>query len=177
MLVVVLGGARSGKSALAVRWASAAGQPVTFVATAEAGDAEMARRIAHHRAERPPSWATEESPLDLSGPLQRVTAPATVVIDCLTLWVANVTAAGWDEETVVKAAAQTAAAAARRPGLVLAVSNEVGSGIVPASASVRRYRDLLGRVNAVFAGAAHHAYLVVAGLVLPLGPAPDRVGV
>ncbi|MGH9283563.1 MAG: bifunctional adenosylcobinamide kinase/adenosylcobinamide-phosphate guanylyltransferase, partial [Acidimicrobiales bacterium] len=91
-LTVVLGGARSGKSALAVRTAAAQARPVVFVATAEPGDEEMAGRIEAHRGERPPGWCTIEEPVDLAGALRRCPSGAFVIVDCLTLWVSNVMA-------------------------------------------------------------------------------------
>jgi len=165
-LTLLVGGARSGKSALAVRLAAASGAPVTFVATATAGDAEMAHRIARHRAERPAGWATIEEPVDLPGTLDRAPDDGCLVIDCLTLWVANMLHRGDGE--IVQAAGRAAGAAAHRPGLTIVVSNDVGSGIVPADPATRRYRDLMGRVNATWAAAATDAYLVVAGRTLRL---------
>lgn len=166
-LTVVLGGARSGKSALAVAAAEAQARPVVFVATGEAGDDEMAERIAAHRADRPVGWSTVEEPVDLARAVGRCPAGAFVIVDCLTLWVANVL--DRDGEEVVAEAAAVAALCARRPAPVVVVSNEVGSGIVPADPATRRYRDLLGRVNCTFAAAADQAVLAVAGRVVPLG--------
>jgi adenosylcobinamide kinase / adenosylcobinamide-phosphate guanylyltransferase len=156
-LVVYVGGARSGKSRLAVERASAAGAPVVFVATGEAGDEEMAERIARHRAERPAGWRTVEEPLELARALRDAPADATVVVDCLSLWVAN---GGGDGAAVEAAAARSA--------LTIAVTNEVGLGIVPSNALARDYRDELGRVNAAWVDAADEAYFVVAGKTLPL---------
>jgi adenosyl cobinamide kinase/adenosyl cobinamide phosphate guanylyltransferase len=173
MLTFLIGGARSGKSALALQLAAAALAPVTFIATAQALDAEMAGRIAAHRSERPRSWSTVEAPLDLGRALREVAGDATVVIDCLTLWVANLLEAGGDDEAVTGAAGAVAAHGAARSGVVVAVSNEVGSGIVPMEPLSRRYRDLLGRVNAIFSHHADQALLVVAGRVVPLLPAPQ----
>jgi adenosylcobinamide kinase / adenosylcobinamide-phosphate guanylyltransferase len=152
-LVVYVGGARSGKSTLAVERAKAAGAPVTFIATGEAGDEEMAERIALHRAERPDGWTTIEEPVELHRALASVPDSDTVLVDCLSLWVAN----GGDG--VVPAA---------RGGLTIAVTNEVGLGIVPANALARDYRDTLGRVNAAWVDAADEAYFVVAGRPLRL---------
>jgi adenosylcobinamide kinase / adenosylcobinamide-phosphate guanylyltransferase len=171
-LTLLIGGARSGKSALAVRLASSGSSPFTLVATAEALDDEMAARIASHRSERPSAWATVEEPLDLGSGLSSTTDEGTVVIDCLTLWVANLLAAGHTDADVLASAGKVAALAGERPGKVVVVSNDVGSGIVPGDALSRRYRDLLGRVNSVFAEQAADAFLVVAGLVVPLIPAP-----
>jgi adenosyl cobinamide kinase/adenosyl cobinamide phosphate guanylyltransferase len=167
-LTVLLGGARSGKSALAVRLAAESGRPVVYVATGEAGDEEMAERIASHRAERPASWVTVEEPLDLERALHGAATEAAVVVDCLTLWTANALGAGQSAGQIEAAATQTAALAAARPGPTIVVSNEVGMGIVPDSPLARAYRDLLGRVNALFAAEANRACLVVAGRVLEL---------
>jgi adenosylcobinamide kinase / adenosylcobinamide-phosphate guanylyltransferase len=166
-LTLLLGGARSGKSTLALRRAEASGRPVVFVATAEAGDAEMAERIAKHRGERDPRWATVEAPHDLAAALEQAPAGACVIVDCLTLWVANRLEEG--EAELVRLAAEAAALAAAREGPTIAVSNEVGMGVVPATPMGRRYRDVLGRVNAVWAEAATEAALVVAGRPLWLG--------
>jgi adenosylcobinamide kinase / adenosylcobinamide-phosphate guanylyltransferase len=168
-LTFLVGGARSGKSALAVRLASKWDGPVSFLATAEAGgDEELADRIARHRRERPAGWLTVEEPLDLPGELRRAPEQAFVVVDCLTLWAANALQAGWSKREIERAAATTAALAAGRESPTVVISNEVGMGIVPATPAGRSFRDLLGRVNAVFAGQAHRAYLVVAGRTLEL---------
>jgi adenosyl cobinamide kinase/adenosyl cobinamide phosphate guanylyltransferase len=156
-LVVYVGGARSGKSRLAVARAAAAGAPVVFVATGEAGDEEMAERIARHRAERPADWQTVEEPLELAAALHAAPPGATVIVDCLSLWVAN----GGGDVAALEAAAA-------RKALTIAVTNEVGLGIVPANALARAYRDELGRVNAAWVGAADEAYFVVAGKSLAL---------
>jgi adenosylcobinamide kinase/adenosylcobinamide-phosphate guanylyltransferase len=162
-LVVLLGGARSGKSAFAVRLAHAEGAPVTFLATGKPRDDEMAERIRLHRAERPADWSTVEEPLELQAAITRVSEEETLVIDCLSLWVANVLEC--DSEERLEGAA---ASAATRSGLTVAVSNEVGLGIVPITPLGRRYRDVLGRVNAAWVEASERAYLVVAGRALPL---------
>jgi adenosylcobinamide kinase / adenosylcobinamide-phosphate guanylyltransferase len=167
-LTLLLGGARSGKSALAVRLAGGWAGPVAFVATAEARDPEMAERIARHRAARPGGWATVEAPRELEAALDRVPADAFVVLDCLTLWVANLLEAGLPDGEVERRAAAAAANAAARAAPTVAVSNEVGWGIVPAEPPTRRYRDLLGRVNSTWAAAAEVALLLVAGRALPL---------
>jgi adenosyl cobinamide kinase/adenosyl cobinamide phosphate guanylyltransferase len=164
-LVVLLGGARSGKSQLAQRLA---GESATLIATAAALDDEMAERIRRHRAERPAGWTTVEETLDLGGALSAVEPDRPVVVDCLSLWAANLLEAGWEDGAVEQEAATVAAAAAARPGMTIAVSNEVGLGVVPVSALGRRYRDVLGRVNASWADAADRALLVVAGRTLEL---------
>ena len=175
-LVFLLGGARSGKSALAVRLAERSGLPVIFLATAEARDEEMAERIARHRAARPAGWTTIEEPVDLAGALDRVPADSCLVLDCLSLWVSNLLERGLDEETIERHAEEAAARVARREPLSVAVSNEVGLGVVPASALGRRYRDLLGRVNAIWAEAASDAALVAAGRLVPLARATSVFG-
>jgi adenosyl cobinamide kinase/adenosyl cobinamide phosphate guanylyltransferase len=177
MLTFLTGGARSGKSALAVRMAMAAGTPVVFLATARPeGDEEWHERLARHRSERPATWTTVEEPVDLAGAIATVDPSAALVVDCLTLWVANVLDAGMTDEEAAAASRTSCEAIAARPGPTVVVSNEVGSSIVPVDPGVRRYRDVLGRVNAVFAAAADRAYLTVAGQMLPLLDPDDVVG-
>ena len=166
-LVLLVGGARSGKSGLALRLARGQPAPVVFIATAEAGDGEMAARIEEHRRERPLSWRTIEEPLRLHGTLEAIDEESCVVIDCLTLWTANALErlGGARAEQQAKAAV---AIAAGRPGLTIAVTNEVGLGLVPDNPLGRGYRDLLGRVNIIWADAADRAYVLVAGRPLEL---------
>ena len=165
-LVTLLGGARSGKSALAVRLG---GDVATLIATATAGDAEMEERIRRHRAERPAAWVTVEEPLELRPALAALDPGETAVVDCLSLWVSNLIAEGWGNEAIEEEGQAVAALAAGRPGLTVVVSNEVGLGIVPVTPLGRRYRDVLGRVNTAFALASERALLVVAGRTLELG--------
>lgn len=172
-LTLLVGGARSGKSSLAVRLAERSGRPVTFVATAEGLDLEMTQRIARHRAERPPHWTTVESPIELGAAIDHIPADHVVVVDCLSLWVTNLLLADRQPEQIEAAAAAVAASLAARPGPSVVVGNEVGSGIVPMNELARTYRDVLGRVNAVFGGHATQAALVVAGRVLPLLASQD----
>jgi adenosyl cobinamide kinase/adenosyl cobinamide phosphate guanylyltransferase len=162
-LVLFVGGARSGKSALAVERAVREAAPVTFIATGEAGDDEMAERIERHKRERPGGWRTIEEPVQLAQALASVPAGDTAIVDCLSLWVANVfeSQSSFGDEALP-------AAAARRSGLTIAVTNEVGMGIVPDNPLAREYRDVLGRINAAWASAADEAYLVVAGRTLKL---------
>lgn len=165
---LVLGGARSGKSAYAQRRAAESGLPVTVVATAEAGDAEMAERIAHHRAARPADWRVVEAPRAIAAALRAEAAPGRcLVVDCLTLWLMNVIEDGF--------------AAERRalldllpdlPGVVLFVANEIGLGIVPLGEETRRFRDEAGRLNQDLAAACERVTLVAAGLPLPLKTPP-----
>ncbi len=170
----MLGGARSGKSELALRLATASARPVVFVATAEAGDAEMtATHRRGHRAERPAAWRTIEEPLRLAEALRgaRLDPAAYVVVDCLTLWVSNLMHAGIDAGSAVAALLDWQ----RETGIAgCVVSNEVGLGLVPATPMGRDYRDALGRANRAVAGAAERTLLVVAGLALDLRAAGAR---
>ncbi|SMF22294.1 adenosylcobinamide kinase /adenosylcobinamide-phosphate guanylyltransferase [Tistlia consotensis] len=167
-VTLVLGGARSGKSAHAEALVESRPGPCLYLATAEAGDGEMAERIAAHRARRGTRWRTLEEPLDLAGALSEgVGSDGAVLVDCLTLWLSNLLAAGRDpaEETrhLLKAL----------PGVevpVVFVSNEVGLGIVPMNALARRFRDEAGRLNQAVAAAADRVVFVAAGLPLVLKP-------
>jgi adenosylcobinamide kinase / adenosylcobinamide-phosphate guanylyltransferase len=166
-LTFVTGGARSGKSSLALRLAVAAGTPVAMIATAEARDAEMAERIAAHRRERPASWRTLEEPLDLAGALRGLASDELAIVDCLSLWVSNLLERA-EPAAIEQLAAEAAALAAAHGGGCVAVSNEVGMGIVPANELARSYRDVLGRVNALWAEAADEALFAVSGRVMRL---------
>lgn len=163
---LVLGGARSGKSDLALRLAEDSGCPVTFIATATAGDQEMSMRIDRHRDTRPGGWSTLEAPVDLCAALRSVPAGDFVIVDCLTLWVSNLLGAGHAPDEVARIAGDAAQVMASRDGVV--VSNEVGLGIVPANALARTYRDALGAVNRIFADTSERSMLMVAGRVLEL---------
>jgi adenosylcobinamide kinase/adenosylcobinamide-phosphate guanylyltransferase len=167
-LTVLLGGARSGKSELASRLASATEAPVVVVVTAEARDAEMAERIRRHRDARPVVWSTVEAPIELAATVAGLESDAFVVLDCLSLWVSNAMEAGLGDDRIVDEAREIATTLADRDAPAVVVSNEVGLGIVPLNALARRYRDTLGRVNATFVGEADHAYLLVAGRALAL---------
>ena len=164
--VLVLGGARSGKSNLANRLGGDSGRSVTYIATATAGDAEMEERIRSHRRTRSPRWKTVEEPIDLLAAV-RATAPESfLVVDCLTLWVTNMLLAGRTSEEVRAVAISVAGELADRSAVV--VSNEVGLGIVPANELSRTFRDTLGVVNAEFAELAERSVLMVAGRAVEL---------
>jgi adenosyl cobinamide kinase/adenosyl cobinamide phosphate guanylyltransferase len=167
-LTFVLGGARSGKSALAVRLASTFASPVVVVVTAEARDDEMTERIRRHQESRPSEWQTVEAPLELAGAIDSL-GDVAVLLDCLTLWVSNAIEARRDDTAIVAEAAEVAKTLAARSDRAVVVSNEVGLGIVPTNALARRYRDLLGEVNAAFARVAERSYLMVAGQAVALG--------
>ena len=172
-LVLLIGGARAGKSALALELASSWKGEVTFLATAEGRDNEMAERIARHREQRPADWTTLEEPLELRAALESLADDAFVILDCLTLWLANRLEHGDAEEDVLAEAGRVARVAAARAAPVVAVTNEVGLGVVPATPLGRVYRDLLGEVNRTFARCADTAFLVVAGRALPLVRSED----
>jgi adenosyl cobinamide kinase/adenosyl cobinamide phosphate guanylyltransferase len=162
--ILVTGGARSGKSRFALERAAALGPPRVFLATAEAGDEEMAARIARHRAERPKGWRTLEEPRRLAPALRRCTS-GVVLVDCLTLWLANRMGdePGFDAGPPVE---ELARALRARRAAVVAVTNEVGSGIVPETPLARAFRDAAGFMNQRAAEAADEAYLLVAGRAL-----------
>jgi len=166
----VLGGARSGKTrhalTLAEAAAAAGGGVPTMIATAQAFDAEMAERIARHRAERGDRWRTVEAPLALADAVRGAAVPgAVVMVDCLTLWLSNLMLADADEEAAA-AELELALGGARAP--VVLVSNEVGLGIVPDNALARRFRDAQGRLNQRVAALAGYAAFLAAGIPLVL---------
>jgi len=167
-LSLILGGVRSGKSRLGLQIARSWQLPVVVIATAEPLDEEMAARIARHRAERPTDWRTIEEPIDLSWALDQAPDNTGVLIDCLTLWVSNLIGKGASDEEVLRSSAVVAGSAAERPGPVVAISNEVGWGIVPDNALARRYSELLGSVNNEWSRAAQESLLVVAGRTVRL---------
>jgi adenosylcobinamide kinase/adenosylcobinamide-phosphate guanylyltransferase len=168
----VLGGARSGKSRFAVASLGLRAR-VTFLATAVAGDADMASRIARHRGERPGSWGTVEEPFDL---VPRLTIAArtadAVLIDCITVWVANRMLRGDDDGAILNEADALAGLILRRPCTLTIVSNEVGEGVHPESTYGLRFRDLLGLVNQRVAAACDRVVLMVAGLPLDVKVPP-----
>jgi adenosyl cobinamide kinase/adenosyl cobinamide phosphate guanylyltransferase len=167
-ITLVLGGARSGKSRYAESLIAALPPPWqppwSYLATAEAGDTEMAARIATHRARRGPQWQTIEAPRDLAAALKsRQTMP--VLVDCLTLWLSNLMLADADIDAEI---ARLEAALADTGAPVVLVANEVGSGIVPDNPLGRRFRDLQGVLNQRMAARADRVVFVVAGLPLAI---------
>lgn len=164
--VLVLGGQRSGKSRYAEELVIASGRAPVYLATATAGDGEMRSRIAAHRARRGEGWRTVEEPLDLSGALLRETGDGFhVLVDCLTLWVANLMQAGREVEEETTALLE---ALAHITGPVVLVSGEVGLGIIPADPLSRRFADALGVVNQRVAATVDRVVFVAAGLPLIL---------
>lgn len=161
---LVLGGARSGKSRFAEELLSTVPGGRLYLATAEAGDAEMAVRIRQHRDRRGEGWRTVEAPLEVPEALAAAGSDA-VLLDCLTLWVSNLMAAGCDVAAAGEALCR-ALDGAQAP--VVVVSNEVGLGIVPDNALAREFRDQAGRLNQLVAAAAERVYFIAAGLPLLL---------
>ena len=160
----ILGGARSGKSRFAIA-ALRDRRRVAFVATAQAGDGDMATRIARHRAERPRHWLTIEEPFALVARLAPLAREAdAVVVDCVTVWVANLLLRGDGDAEILAAADELAALVGRGSFDLTLVSNEVGEGVVPPTADGVRFRDLLGFVNQRLAAACDRVTLMVAGL-------------
>ncbi|MBO0794052.1 MAG: bifunctional adenosylcobinamide kinase/adenosylcobinamide-phosphate guanylyltransferase [Ktedonobacteraceae bacterium] len=191
-LILILGGARSGKSSFAERLALRSGRSVAYIATATAGDADMEERIKRHRAGRPASWLTVEEPLNLARALREAAAGADVLLlDCLTLWLSNWLlrrgdiddaeladgGEGYSEEVLAVIDDLLIEFARLAPRKVLVVvSNEVGLGIVPAYALGRLYRDILGRINQRLAAAAERVYLMVAGLGVDIKRLHEEAG-
>lgn len=168
---LVLGGARSGKSGYAERLCRESGLALRYIATATAGDAEMADRIGRHRLDRGLDWVTVEEPLALPAALGREAAPnRAVLVDCLTLWLSNLTFA---ERDVAAETAALCAALAKAAGPVVLVSNEIGMGLVPDTPLGRRFRDAQGRLNQAVAASAPAVVFVAAGLPLVLKSPPE----
>ena len=189
-LILILGGARSGKSAFAERLAASSGRTVTYIATATAGDDEMRTRIAHHRASRPREWHTIEEPLDLAGAVRQAYRFADVLLlDCVTLWLGNMLSQEpgqrenddksieelrirsnlFDEACLKQVDALLAVVqSAELNKTLIVVTNEVGLGVVPAYPLGRVYRDTLGYVNQRLAQAADRVYLMMAGMAVDI---------
>jgi adenosylcobinamide kinase / adenosylcobinamide-phosphate guanylyltransferase len=169
-LVLVLGGARSGKSRFAEKLVTESGLQPVYIATAEPGDAEMAERIADHRVRRGPAWRTVEAPLALEATLAAEASGETaVLVECLTLWLSNLMHSGADATMRISAICDTAR---RLPGLRVFVSNEIGLGLVPETPLGRKFRDAQGRLNQALAEVADRVVFVAAGLPLYLKGTP-----
>lgn len=169
MITLVLGGARSGKSAFAERIAASSAMPVTYIATAVVGaDPDFAARVGAHRERRPASWETVEAGGDLIGALERATdTTGTVLIDSLGTWVAAAENFEVDSDGLCRVLAG-------RQGDTIVVAEEVGLGVHPSTEVGGRFRDALGSLNRAVSGVADRAFLVVAGRVVPLEPAAGR---
>lgn len=182
-VVLVTGGARSGKSAWALAWAqrTAPAQPRVFIATACATDSDMEDRILNHQRERGPEWTTVEAGARVPAAIRDVPDAATVIVDCCTVWLGNVWhEKGGDEATLSAAASDLREAVAgwrqTRSGDLCLVTNEVGSGIVPCDAHVRRWRDWAGRMNQWVAQVADRVVLCVCGMPIEAKPVAADAG-
>ena len=178
-LILILGGARSGKSGFAQQLAQACSdeehRPVVYIATAEAGDDHMRQRIERHRRGRPSGWETVEAPQNVVAAIEAAgDSAAAIIVDCLTLWISNLLLAGGEEFNEAQAASREEAildevealtlAARKANSRVIVVSNEVGMGIVPLTRLGRIFRDIAGRANQALAQAADEVYVMWAGL-------------
>lgn len=163
---LVLGGQRSGKSRHAEALVRTAGKTPVYLATATAGDLEMAARIAAHRERRGVAWRTVEEPLDLAGALAREARPDSIVlVECLTLWLTNLMGAGRDPNAET---GRLVAALRAATGDVVLVTNEVGSGVIPDNPLARAYADALGTLNQTVAAISDRVILMAAGLPLTI---------
>jgi len=169
---LILGGARSGKSAYAEKLAQESGKKVTYIATAQVYDAEFGSRIQHHKDRRPTDWALIEEPHYLAQTLSRLAAPdQCIIVDCLTLWLAQWLCPDCNPPQDSNLEQQRDALLTllpTQPGTVILVSNEVGMGIVPLGEINRKFQDAQGRLNQAVAALAHQVTFVAAGLPLKL---------
>lgn len=161
---LVLGGARSGKSAYALKLAEELEGPRTYLATAEALDAEMSERIRKHRAERGAEWRTVEEPEDVSGKISSMGPGGVVLLDCITLWLTNLIGNGMTDTDITRMVDGLARTCVETELNVVIVSNDVGSGVVPGNPLGRRFVDLSGLANQRLAGEAGAVYMVTAGI-------------
>jgi adenosyl cobinamide kinase/adenosyl cobinamide phosphate guanylyltransferase len=171
MLTFLVGGARSGKSTLAVQLGERHDGPVTFVATAEPFDDDMRERVQRHRDERPPSWTTVECPVELAAAVRSVPADHFLIVDCLTVWFANLLVHVTSPTEILRYTDdvnEALRARAEAGGGAVVVSNEVGLGVHPETELGREYRDELGRVNQQVAAIADTTLFMVAGRALRL---------
>lgn len=168
-IILVTGGARSGKSRLAEEIAERFGAPLGYFATGEAGDAEMQDRIERHRARRGPAWQTVEEPVHLAEALRRHDGMfKAVLVDCVTLWLTNLLFRHDDPRKVMAEVTELAAAFPTLDTPLVLVANEVGMGIVPENGLARAFRDLAGEANELLAKAADEVYVTFSGLPLKL---------
>ena len=167
-LSLYLGGAKSGKTRLAMAEASTHPPQRIYLATAEARDGEMVSRIKNHQAERGTDWRTVEAPLDPAAALAAQGGAEVVMIDCLTLWLNNLLAQTEDYDEIMGKVNELSQAIEKYAGPVILVSNEVGGGIVPMNALARKFRDLSGQAHQILAAQAKKVVMVIAGLPLIL---------
>jgi adenosylcobinamide kinase/adenosylcobinamide-phosphate guanylyltransferase len=174
-LILITGGARSGKSALAVKLAKESHKKVAFIATAEAYDSEMENRIAKHKAERPEGWATFEAPKHLSETVSvAIKDHDFIIVDCLTLFLSNLLLEipleklELHEEKVLDRVRKFVKVAKDSPATVVVVSNEVGTGIVPENRLARVFRDIAGKANQIAASESNAVYICFSGIPIRL---------
>jgi len=174
-LILVAGGARSGKSGFALLRAGGLGQRPLFIATAERSDDEMHERIERHRAERGAHFDTLEEPRALPEALAADRAHDVILVDCLTIWISNLLVDGMPADAVERRVSALMTALAERRAHVVIVSNEVGMGLVPDTPLGRVFRDLTGRAHQRIAAVADELYLAAMGVLLRLRPGPVEV--
>jgi adenosylcobinamide kinase/adenosylcobinamide-phosphate guanylyltransferase len=168
-VILITGGARSGKSRMAEEMAERYGSPLAYIATGQPGDAEMRERIARHRARRGPAWQTIEEPVSVTDVIRSHDGPfRAVLVDCITLWLANLLFRHDDREKVLTEVTRLAAVFPALKTPIILVSNEVGMGIVPENELARTFRDLAGETNEILARAADEVYVTFSGLPLKL---------
>jgi adenosylcobinamide kinase/adenosylcobinamide-phosphate guanylyltransferase len=168
-VVIITGGARSGKSRFAQELAMQWGKDVVFIATAAVRDKEMEKRIERHRQSRPLQWKTIEEEIELAGAIEALTGESkTIIIDCITLWLSNLIEGGHEDEEIRQEARRLGELLQGSPHNCILVTNEVGSGIVPDNALARRFRDLAGEANQILAASAQELYLMVAGIPMKI---------
>jgi adenosylcobinamide kinase/adenosylcobinamide-phosphate guanylyltransferase len=164
-IIFITGGVRSGKSRFAQQIAKTFPGPKAYLATAQALDGEMKRRITRHKKSRPKAWRTLEEPVRIAEVLQAEGGNLSLILlDCLTLWLSNLMMAGWGEKKILGAADRFLEAARRAPCSLILVSNEVGMGIVPENPSARLFRDLSGLIHQKAAQEADEVYFLMGGL-------------
>ena len=168
-ITLILGGSRSGKSKFAVRLAKAQGRKIAFIATAEAKDPEMQKRIAWHKKSRPRQWQTFEEPLKVANLLKKIGNQFDyVIIDCLTLLVSNLFLKGYTQKPILQEIKRICLILNKLRSKTIIISNEVGLGIVPENKLARDFRDIAGKVNQIIAKKAEQVFLMTAGLPLRL---------
>lgn len=169
--LLITGGARSGKSGYAEARALQLGTPLTYIATAEAFDDEMAKRIAAHQERRGPEWHVINAPLAVPEAIYECDGKGPCLVDCLTLWLSNLMFA---EHDIATATANLVTAIQNRTDPIILVTNEVGAGIVPENALARRFRDEAGRMNQIIAAHVDEVYVSISGMPLKLKPSRDE---
>jgi len=168
-LILITGGARSGKSSFALKMASSLKKKVVYIATAAALDPEMKRRIKLHKKERNKEWLTIEEPVEISRAVKKISKDREIVVlDCLTLLISNLMLAGYKDSVIYSEIRSIAKTLKKRFKVSIAITNEVGSGIVPDNEMARRFRDLQGRVNQIISEEANSIYLLVSGIPIKI---------